>query len=352
MIGKKFIQPKANVSARHVYGSLDGKEKNHSKTTCRRHEITGGKSRGSNSNNNSHHASTVPREGGVSEKRTFETKYVVERVIGNGGFGTVYAGTRQLDQKPVAIKHVDKSKVTSWHRDEDTGKVMPLEVNLLKRSSGADGVIQLLDQYELEDSYILVLERPGRCKDLFDYITEKVFLQEQEARIFLYRLVTVMVELKRRGIYHNDIKDENIILDLGEDRGELGEDGHWDREAVPDLKVIDFGSGIDAGDDADSDDEVYTQFNGTRLYSPPEWIRDHSYRAEPAAVWSLGILLYDMVCGDIPFHKDEQILRAKPFYRREISEECQDLIEQCLTYEADERPTLLQLLQHPWFHQQ
>lgn len=95
-------------------------------------------------------------------------------------------------------------------------------------------------------------------------------------------------------------------------------------------------------------DQLFSIFAGTKVYAPPEWIQHNQYLAGPATVWSLGILLYDMVCGDIPFAQDFQILAARVSFRIPISEDCMDLIRLCLSYQPEDRPSLEQILQHPW----
>lgn len=91
-------------------------------------------------------------------------------------------------------------------------------------------------------------------------------------------------------------------------------------------------------------------FAGTRVYAPPEWIKYRRYRADGLTVWSLGILLFDMVCGDIPFETDAQIKRANLHFRPEfqISRECQDLIRQCLNVSQADRISLAAIRKHPW----
>ena len=127
-----------------------------------------------------------------------------------------------------------------------SGERVPLEVCLMNIVSGIPGVVKLIDCFERHDSFIIVMERPEPCKDLFDFITEKGMIEEQLARNFFRQVVETIIACHRKGVIHRDIKDENLLVDL----------------RTLDLKLIDFGSGayIKAGD--------YTDFDGKSSPSP------------------------------------------------------------------------------------
>jgi len=259
--------------------------------------------------------------------RDFHRLYSLEGILGKGGFGTVHAGVRRKDGLQVAVKEVTKDSVNHRVKMTEDNKI-PLEVALMQLVNDIPGVIRMIDYFDMADSFFVVMERINNCKDLFDFISEKGPLSETSTKKIFHQLVETVLQCHARGVVHRDIKDENILIDT----------------ATHNIKLIDFGSG------AHLHDEIYGTFDGTRVYSPPEWIKYRRYKADGLTVWSLGILLYDMACGDIPFETDAQIKRAAlihPNFHR-LSHELQHLISRCLTINVEDRIKLCDILAHPW----
>jgi len=254
-------------------------------------------------------------------RKELHTLYAVKEEIGRGGFGVVYAGERKSDGLEVAIKEVSKDI------DMLTEDNVPLEVALMQQVNDVPGVIKLLDYFDTPDSFYVVMER-FNSKDLFDFITEQGPLPEHLARDLFMQLVDTVSECHEKGVVHRDIKDENILIDINTFK----------------IKLIDFGSG------ALLQEGLYHKFKGTRVYSPPEWINCGAYTAEALTVWSLGILLYDMLCGDIPFESDQEISMGRLvwFKQLNLSSQVKDLISGCLSVDPAKRITLCEVLDHPW----
>jgi len=282
-------------------------------------------------------------------------EYVVGELLGQGGFGKVFSGQRKPDNLEVVIKEVRKDN-RYWRDHAANNNSLPLEIQLMLRVQNVPGCVKILDYFDDGDKYYIVMEKLRRCQDLFDFITEKGRLPEAEARRMFREIVETVRGCRDQGVLHRDIKDENILVDL-------------DTWAT---RLIDFGSGCfldqtetsnwmveglcqqtqDNGSEkiccADNE-RVYTEFRGTRVYSPPEWVRDGEYRADGLTTWSLGVLLYDMLCGDIPFASDGQIIRCQlPPWSPHISQEARDLVRRCLTINTGLRITLDKILEHPW----
>merc|ERR1712058_224203 len=259
---------------------------------------------------------------GVSRgRKELHMLYTVKEEIGRGGFGVVYSAERKSDGLEVAIKEVSKDI------DTVTEDNVPLEVALMQQVNAVPGVIKLLDYFDTADSFYVVMER-FNSKDLFDFITEQGPLPENLAKDLFMQLVDTVNECHEKGVVHRDIKDENILIDINTFK----------------IKLIDFGSG------ASLKEGLYHKFKGTRVYSPPEWINCGAYTAEALTVWSLGILLYDMLCGDIPFETDQEITEGRLvwFKQLNLSSHVKDLITSCLAVDPSKRITLCEVLDHPW----
>ncbi|XP_047437214.1 serine/threonine-protein kinase pim-2-like [Mugil cephalus] len=263
----------------------------------------------------------------------FEAKYEQQEPLGKGGCGCVFAGFRRADNLPVAIKHIAKDKVYCKQVDKN-GRQLSSEVAVMLklaagRRSSVPAVVSMLDWYDLDDELILVLERPVPSHDLFRHIeVNGGSLQEEEAKVILRQLVIAAKDLQGKCIFHRDIKIENILIETGSD--------------VPQVRIIDFGLSCFT-----KQRSFYRTFYGTSEHTPPEWFSRSSYTAGPTTVWQLGVVMFEMLHRNQPF-ETRTFLKKKTRIRKNLSEDCQDVLTMCLSKDPNQRPTLDQLLRHPW----
>ncbi|OBZ68022.1 Serine/threonine-protein kinase PSK2 [Grifola frondosa] len=173
--------------------------------------------------------------------------------------------------------------------------------------------------------------------DLFECIEQSKHkrLSENQARYVFAQVVEAVYYLDTQGITHCDIKDENLVIDS-------------------DLKVklIDFGSAVVA--DPSTPRPYYTLFFGTTAYASSEILLKKPYRAPPAEVWTLGVLLSYLLTGHSPFPteqdaKDGRVIVREPKSGR-LSRAAVALMARCLEKDPERRADIMEVRGHRWLH--
>ncbi|KAI4882767.1 hypothetical protein NFI96_026814 [Prochilodus magdalenae] len=265
----------------------------------------------------------------------FFSRYEIGEKLGEGGFGYVLEGRRISDGLQVAIKFVVKRPSDEYLRSPVESKVVPLEVALMQMMSQppvCSNIVRLIEWFDQPEKYILVLERPDPCMELEQFL-EAIGddMDEERAKSIMVQAVEAACHCIRRGVLHRDIKGENFLLITD----------------TSEIKLIDFG----CGDLINT--EGYQCFSGTLQYCPPEFFRQGKYHADPATVWSLGVLLFRIVCGHLLFDEVQDVITGLLDFRDGLSEgkingKCCDLIEQCLQKNPSRRPSLQEVKEHVW----
>lgn len=176
--------------------------------------------------------------------------------------------------------------------------------------------------------------------ELFEYVSNRVFLVEDEAIFLLRQMVAALIHCSRLGIHHRDLKPENILLDLNKQQ----------------VKIVDFGMAA-----LQPRGGYLTTPCGSIHYAAPE-VFERRYDGTKIDVWSLGVILYVMLTGATPFNYDpdgehtdmniwwKMLKAAKYPLPDELSAEAKDLISQMLQPEPRKRISLEKIWQHPLIH--
>lgn len=187
---------------------------------------------------------------------------------------------------PVVVKQIPKSRISKFVCVE--GRSIPSEIYFHMTASGAPGVVKALEFFERRTSWVLIMEKPSNSIDLFEFSSQFGALSEDAAKIIFRQVVESCIHLKSRGVFHRDLKDENILLDI----------------KTLETKIIDFGCATDY------EERDYTELTGTPEFCCPEYYTVSQYKPESSTIWTLGTFLYVLLFGDIPYENKTDIIRG------------------------------------------
>ncbi|KAG8901184.1 hypothetical protein FRB99_005493 [Tulasnella sp. 403] len=257
----------------------------------------------------------------ASERIKVVGNYTLGKVIGEGAYGKVRIGTHRLTSTRVAIKQIPKALSASLTR----------EIHHHRRLHHPN-VTQLYEVIATESSIWLITELCAGG-ELYDYLVEKGRLSEMETRQIFGELCLALNYVHGQGVVHRDLKLENVLLD---------EHCH--------VKLSDFGFTREF-----EQGRFLETFCGTTGYAAPEMLLCKKYTGSEIDMWSLGIILYCLLVGTLPFDDDnEELMRQKIVHAEYddptwLSDEARNLIRNLLQKDPVKRLTLPQTLAHPWF---
>ncbi|XP_062865175.1 maternal embryonic leucine zipper kinase-like [Trichomycterus rosablanca] len=252
--------------------------------------------------------------------------YEVYKTIGSGGYAMVKLGRHIQTQEPVAIKILEKKELGDELSD------LRIEIEALKNLNHQH-VCRLYQVVETADQIYLVLEFcPGG--NLFDHIDNNDRLSEEETRRIFRQIVSALAYIHSQGYAHRDLKPENMMLDEKKN-----------------IKLIDFGLCAKPEGGLGT---ALIEGCGTPPYLAPEIIDAQPYHGAEADVWSLGVVLYDMLCGYLPFDGDnfvelhEQITKGHFDTPDWLSPGSVLLLKEMLQVVPERRIKVEHLLDHEW----
>ncbi|XP_078212612.1 serine/threonine-protein kinase MARK1 isoform X16 [Callithrix jacchus] len=253
--------------------------------------------------------------------------YRLQKTIGKGNFAKVKLARHVLTGREVAVKIIDKTQLNPTSLQK-----LFREVRIMKILNHPN-IVKLFEVIETEKTLYLVMEYASGG-EVFDYLVAHGRMKEKEARAKFRQIVSAVQYCHQKCIVHRDLKAENLLLD-----GDMN------------IKIADFGfsNEFTVGNKLDT-------FCGSPPYAAPELFQGKKYDGPEVDVWSLGVILYTLVSGSLPFDGQnlkelrERVLRGKyriPFY---MSTDCENLLKKLLVLNPIKRGSLEQIMKDRWMN--
>ncbi|XP_068930929.1 serine/threonine-protein kinase SIK1 [Petaurus breviceps papuanus] len=268
---------------------------------------------------------SVPNSSQTQQRPLRVGFYDIERTLGKGNFAVVKLARHRVTKTQVAIKIIDKARL-----DPSNLEKIYREVQIMKLLNHPH-IIKLYQVMETKDMLYIVTEF-AKNGEMFDYLTSNGHLSENEARKKFWQILSAVEYCHSHHIVHRDLKTENLLLD-----------------ASMNIKLADFGFG-----NFYKSGEPLSTWCGSPPYAAPEVFEGREYEGPHLDIWSLGVVLYVLVCGSLPFDGPnlptlrQRVLEGRfriPFY---MSQDCETLIRRMLVVDPTKRITIAQIKYHKW----
>eukprot|EP00076_Gallus_gallus_P029467 XP_015153558.1 serine/threonine-protein kinase SIK2 isoform X1 [Gallus gallus] len=251
--------------------------------------------------------------------------YDIEGTLGKGNFAVVKLARHRITRSEVAIKIIDKSQLDAVNLEK-----IYREVQIMKMLDHPH-IIKLYQVMETKSMLYLVTEF-AKNGEIFDYLASHGRLSESEARRKFWQILSAVEYCHNRKVVHRDLKAENLLLDNNMN-----------------IKIADFGFG-----NFYKSGEPLTTWCGSPPYAAPEVFEGQQYEGPQLDIWSMGVVLYVLVCGALPFDGPtlpilrQRVLEGRfriPYF---MSEDCEHLIRRMLVLDPSKRLTIAQIKEHKW----
>lgn len=255
--------------------------------------------------------------------------YLLGRTIGEGTYAKVKYGQHAESGEAVAVKVLDKEQLVLSGMVEQIKR----EITILKQIRHPH-IVNLLEVMSSRDKIFMVMELVTGG-ELFDKIVAEGPMKEHVARRVFSQLLDAVAYCHQQGVYHRDLKPENVLL-----------------SSNGTVKLSDFGLG--ALPNPGGQTGLLRTTCGTPNYVAPEVLARKGYMGGPADIWSLGVVLYVMLAGCLPFDEDDlvglfhKISAASYEVPPWLSDEAAGLLAAMLQPAPEARATVEAIWQHPW----
>ncbi|XP_063230133.1 serine/threonine-protein kinase SIK2-like [Bacillus rossius redtenbacheri] len=251
--------------------------------------------------------------------------YDIERTIGKGNFAVVKLARHRITKTEVAIKIIDKSQLDAANLQK-----VHREVDIMKQLDHPH-IIKLYQVMETKNMIYIVSEYASQG-EIFDYIARYGRMSEGAARRKFWQILSAVEYCHNRRVVHRDLKAENLLLD-----------------ANMNIKIADFGFS-----NYYTPGEQLATWCGSPPYAAPEVFEGKKYTGPEIDVWSLGVVLYVLVCGALPFDGStlqslrDRVLSGRfriPYF---MSSDCESLIRKMLVLDPAKRYSVDCIKRHRW----